>query len=373
MPLCIIIATTLWLTSGTTNLLAQKTEDSVDTITLAAKEHGVEVQVPASWKLVRQADAAMVFGLAIPNDDPKLEAGVKCEIANGPENLDEYRTRIDRRAQRQRVPGVSLKSNDIRNNDDSEWLISHWTFEPKDKPVIHDLELRLIANDQLYLFTLRAPDPVFEAMRPQLEKLVATAKFTLPETGLELSKDGFCVQKKFRFGLRLPEGWRPSFPLSAESLFWATAKPHGIWNDNLLVIASKAQPLDLEALAEKVPDQLRREDPNCTVKSCQRVTQGKIGDALETVVETQRGTFRITVLERRYTGRRYNYEIKFTVETETFEKSADALRKSADSFVEFVESQDLKSRGTMTKQNHLRGRTWPGYLWNRTRRRSSVG
>ena len=82
------------------------------------------------------------------------------------------------------------------------------------------------------------------------------------------------------------------------------------------------------------------------MKSCQRVPQGEIGDALETVVETQRGPFRITVLERRYPGRRYNYEIKFTVMTETFEQSADALRESADSFVEFLAPQDLKGGAT---------------------------
>jgi hypothetical protein len=76
------------------------------------------------------------------------------------------------------------------------------------------------------------------------------------------------------------------------------------------------------------------------------VTQGKAGDALETVVETQRGPFRITVLERRYSGHRYNYEIKFTVASEMFETSAEALRRSADSFVEFVEPRDAKAGTT---------------------------
>lgn len=338
---------TLWLTIGPASLLpALDREGPDDPVTLTVKEFGVEVQVPPSWKLVTKADEAMVFGLSIPNDDPHLEAGIKCEIGPAPENLDEYRTRIDRRAERQRVPGVTLKSNEVCKSEDGQRLVTHWNYEPKNKPVIHDLEVRIIANDQLYIFTLRAPDPVFDTLRPQFESLVAATKFTPTETGLELTKDGYCVQKKFRFGLKLPDGWKPSFPLSNESLFWATAKPKGIWNDNLLVIASKVQPLDLEALAEALPTKLREEDPNCTVKSCRRVTQGKLGDALETVVETQRGPFRITVLERRYTGRRYNYEIKFTISSETFEKNADALRKSADTFVEFVVPQDLKSGAT---------------------------
>jgi hypothetical protein len=314
--------------------------------TLSVIDYGVEVEVPTSWKLVSKADEAMVFGFSIANDDPTLEAGVKCEIGPAPETLDEYRTRIDRRAERQKVPGVSLKRNEVVKSDSSERLVTEWNYEPKGRPIVHDFELRLIRNDQLYIFTLRAPDPVFDSLRPRLETLVAAAKFTPPVTGLELTKDGYCVQNKFRFGLKLPDGWRPSFPLSNESLFWATSKPNGIWNDNLLVIASKAQPLDLEALAEALPDKLREEDPQCTVKSCKRVTQGKLGDALETVVETSRGPFKITVLERRYTGRRYNYEIKFTVTSETFEQSADALRKSADTFVEFVAPQDPKSGAT---------------------------
>ncbi len=312
----------------------------------AVKEFGLAVQVPVAWKLVAKAKDALAFGFAIPSDNPLHQAGVKCEIANAPESLDEYRQRIDRRAAREQRGGLSLDTNEVRKDDSGERLVTLWNFEPKGRPIVHDLEVRAIAQDQLYLFTLRAPDPVFAALRPQFDKLVASAKFTPPETGLEVTKDGFCVQKKFRFGLKLPDNWKPSFPLSNESLFWATAKPQGIWNDNLLVIATKVQPLDLEALAEQVPAKLRQEDANCTVKSCQRVAQGKIGDALETVVETARGPFRITVLERRYTGRRYNYEIKFTVTSETFEKSADELRKSADSFVEFIAPQDLKGSAT---------------------------
>jgi hypothetical protein len=317
-----------------------------DLTTLAIKEYGIELQMPPGWNLVAKAQDAMVFGVSIPNDDPLQIAGLKCEIAAAPEALEEFRTRIDRRAARERVSGLSLAKNEIERNDGAERLATLWNFETKSGTVVHDLEIRRIAHQQLYTFTLRAPEPAFEPLRAEFEKLVTTAKFTPPETGLELTQDGFCVQKKFRFGLRLPEGWRPSFPLSKESLFWATAKPKGIWNDNLLVIASKARPLDLEAMAEQIPAQLREEDPGCVVKSCRRVPQGQLGGALETVVETQRGPFRITVLERRYPGRRYNYEIKFTVESETFQRSADALRESADSFVEFLAPQDLKDSAT---------------------------
>jgi hypothetical protein len=318
-------------------------EDEI--VTLSVPDYGVEVQLPAVWKLVAKGDEMMVFGYSIPNDAMELEAGVKCEIGTAPETLDEYRVRIDRRAERQRTPGVSLKRNAVARTEVGERLETEWNYEPPNRPLIHDLEIRRIEHDQLYIFTLRAPHPVFDSLRPQFEALLVGAKFSPPNTGLELTKEGYCVQKKFRFGLKLPEGWRPSFPLSNESLFWATSKPRGIWNDNLLVIASKSQPIDLEELAETLPRGLKKEDPECTVKSCKRVTQGKTGDALETVVETQRGPFRITVLERRYAGHRFNYEIKFTVASEVFEKCAGDLRRSADSFVEYVDAQDA-SAGT---------------------------
>ena len=336
----------LWFGQMAAAFLEKDPDKPSELAVLSVPEYGVEVQAPSHWRLVAKAQDSLVLGLSIPNEDALQAAGAKCEIGPAPESLDEYRWRIDRRAAREQVPGLSLATNQVVKGEDGERLVTLWNYETKDRGTVHDLELRLISHEQLYTFTLRAPDPTFDSVREPFEKLVATTRFSPPDTGLELTEDGYCVQNKFRFGLKLPKDWKPSFPLSNESLFWATSKPKGIWNDNLLVIASKAAPLDLEALAEALPGKLREEDPQCTVKSCKRVTQGKLGDALETVVETSRGPFHITVLERRYTGRRYNYEIKFTVTSETFEQSADALRKSADSFVEFVAPQDLKGGAT---------------------------
>src|SRR5262245_13149353 len=84
----------------------QEDQNEQEWTTLSLKEYEVEVQVPASWKLVSKADEAMVFGFSIPNETKELEAGIKCEIGPAPETLDEYRTRIDRRAERQRASGV---------------------------------------------------------------------------------------------------------------------------------------------------------------------------------------------------------------------------------------------------------------------------
>ncbi len=42
----------------------------------------------------------------------------------------------------------------------------------------------------------------------------------------------------------------------------------------------------------------------------------------------------MTVLERRFRGERFDYEVKFTVESKRFDELAPALRKSLDSFDE---------------------------------------
>jgi hypothetical protein len=52
------------------------------------------------------------------------------------------------------------------------------------------------------------------------------------------------------------------------------------------------------------------------------------------VVRTRRGPFSMTVLERRFRSGRFDYEVKFTVESERFDALAPTLRKSLDSFEE---------------------------------------
>ena len=174
MLLCPSVASAIVLALVSPVLLSADERDSSrrdEATTLSNKEYGIEVEVPASWKLVSKAVEAMVFGFSIPNDDPTLEAGVKCEIGPAPETLDEYRTRIDRRAERQKVPGVSLKQNEVVKTDTGERLVTEWNYEPKDRPIVHDFEVRVIRNDQLYIFTLRAPGPLFPVLRPQFESL----------------------------------------------------------------------------------------------------------------------------------------------------------------------------------------------------------
>ncbi len=121
---------------------------------------------------------------------------------------------------------------------------------------------------------------------------------------------------------------------SSVALLFADGPPHGIWSDNLLVLAHDRQRTDLAELARELPGQLRREEPGCEVLSCKVIPRGK-AEALETVVRTRRGPFSMTVIEWRFRGDRFDYEVKFTVESERFERQVPGFRKSFESFREF--------------------------------------
>ncbi len=120
---------------------------------------------------------------------------------------------------------------------------------------------------------------------------------------------------------------------SEVALLYANGPAHGIWSDNVLVLAHPHRAVDLRSWRRLSPTGLREAEPNCEVLSCKVIKQGKV-DALETVVRTKRGPFSMTVLERRFRGERFDYEVKFTVESKRFDDLAPALRKSLDSFDE---------------------------------------
>jgi hypothetical protein len=187
----------------------------------------------------------------------------------------------------------------------------------------------------MYTFILNVDDATYPAARPAFDALVNSAAFSPPNTGADLlaAKSNRWVQREFKFAIDLPDGWKPVLAPSEVALLFANAPAKGIWSDNLLVLAQPHRPTDLNELARELPDQLRREEPNCEVLACKVTKQGD-REALETVVRTRRGPFSMTVLERRFRGGRFDYEVKFTVESERFDALAPALRKSLDSFDE---------------------------------------
>ena len=178
-------------------------------------------------------------------------------------------------------------------------------------------------------------DSVYAIARPAFDALVAATWFAPPNTGADLlaKASNRWVQREYKFALDLPAGWSPSLAPSEVALLFANGPPHGVWSDNLLVLAHPHGKTDLKELAREYPGLLKHEDPTCELVSCKIINQGK-DEALETVVQTRRGPFSMTVIERRFVGSRFDYEVKYTLESKRFDALAPVLRKSLDSFKE---------------------------------------
>ena len=253
----------------------------------------------------------------------------------GAENLDEYRTRIDKSARDRGRQSGKLASNRLIKDSRGERLETTWEFHPSSGGFWHEVTVRVIAHRQLYSFILNVEDARYAAARPAFDALIAATAFSAPNTGADLlSKPANrWVQREYKFALDLPDGWSPVLAPSEVALLFGSGPAHGVWSDNVLVLAHPHGKTDLDEQAKELPDQLKREDANCEILSIKVVTQGK-DKALETVVRTRRGPFSMTVIERRFRGSRYDYEVKYTLESKRFDAMAPLLRKSLDSFRE---------------------------------------
>lgn len=308
---------------------------ATDTALFDAPKFGVKVTLPKDWPIAVREEEDRVFVAMIRQKDPERPGVVACELGLAPETLDEYRTRIEGNAKRGSRPGGKLTRNEVVKGPKGERLETSWEFRPASGVLWHELIVRLIDHRQMYTFTLNVDDDSYPRVRPLFDALVASAELSPPNTGADLlaKATNRWVQREFKFALDLPEEWRPVLAPSEVALFFANGPASGIWSDNVLVLAQPHRPLNLKELAQQLPDQLQKVEPNCEVLSCEVVKQGD-REALETVVRTQRGPFSMTVLERRFRGDRFDYEVKYTVESKRFEALAPKLRKSLDSFGE---------------------------------------
>jgi hypothetical protein len=302
-----------------------------------APKYGVKATIPADWSIAAREEGDRVFVALVPQADPDRPGVVACELGLAPESLDEYRTRIDGNAKRGRRPGATLARNEVvKEKGRADRLESLWEFRPASGGLWRELSVRVIANRQMYTFILNVDDAAYPKARPAFDALVGSAEFSPPNTGADLltPKSNRWVQREFRFAIDLPEGWRPALAPSEVALLFANGPAKGVWSDNLLVLAQPHRPTDLKALARELPDRLRGEEPNCEVLSCKVIARPGGGEALETVVRTRRGPFSMTVLEHRFRGDRFDYEVKFTLESQRFDALLPAMKKSLESFTE---------------------------------------
>jgi len=300
-----------------------------------APKYGVTTQIPKAWPVAVHEEDDRVFVAIIPQNELDRAGVAACELGLAPESLDEYRTRIDATAKRNGRPNGKLVSNQVIKDGRGERLETIWEFHPNAGGFWREVSVRVVAHRQLYTFILNVEDSVYAKVRPAFDALVIATKFSPPNTGADLlvKPANRWIQREYKFALDLPEGWSPALAPSEVALLFANGPPHGVWSDNLLVLASPHRDVDLPELAKQLPERLRQEDPHCEVLSCKVVPQGK-AEALETVVRTRRGPFSMTVIERRFRGGRCDYEVKYTVESQRFDQLVPKFRESFDSFRE---------------------------------------
>ena len=300
-----------------------------------APKYGLSAKIPAAWKIVEREKDERIFVAIVPQPGFGSPGVAACELATAPETLDDYRTRIDRTAERGNRPDAKLATNRIVKDARGHHLETVWESHPAAGGFWREVTIRVIANRQLYSFILNVEDSAYKEARPTFDAIVSDAAFSPPDTGADsLAKDANrWLQREYKFALDLPEGWGPVLAPSAVALLFANGPPHGIWSDNLLVLAHPRRELDLDELARDLPDRLRDEEPGCEIVTCKVVPFGK-AKALETIARTRRGPFSMTVIEWRFPGDRFDYELKFTAESDRFEKQVPAFRKSLRSFRE---------------------------------------
>jgi hypothetical protein len=309
---------------------------AANTAEFDAPKFGLKANLPDDWPIAVREKDDRVFVALIQQDDRDRPGVVACELGLAPESLDEYRTRIDTNAAKSGKPGGKLVRNEVVDDpkSKSKRLETVWEFRPGGK-LWHERSVRVIANRQLYTFILNVDDATYARVKPAFEALLDSVVFTPPNTGadrVDETKNRW-RQREFLFAVDLPQGWAPALAPDEIALFYANGPSHGIWADNVLVLAHPKRDLDLAELRTLLPAALRKEDPDCEILSCEVVKQGET-DALETVVRTRRGPFSMTILERRFSGDRFDYEVKYTVESQRFDALSPSLRKSLDSFSE---------------------------------------
>jgi hypothetical protein len=300
-----------------------------------APKYGLTTRIPKAWKIAEHEKEDRVFVAMVPQPafgSPGLAA---CELALAPESLEDYRTRIDQIAERGGRPNAKLATNRRIKDPRGERLETIWEIHPLSGGLWREVTVRVVANRQLYAFILNVEDSAYKEARTAFDALVAATTFTPPNTGADMLSrpENRWLQREYKFAIDLPGGWSPVLAPSSVALLFANGPPHGVWSDNLLILAHAHRDADLPELAKELPQQLRREEPGCEVISCKIVPQGR-GQALETIARTRRGPFSMTVIEWRFRGERFDYEVKFTVESDRFDRLAPAFRKSFESFRE---------------------------------------
>lgn len=302
--------------------------------------YGIRTSFPAAWPIAAREKDEMVFVCQIPQPERPDRPGVfACEIAIAPENLEEYRTRIEKNAQRGNARG-ELVVNEIRPavpDGLPERLETIREFRLPDGETWRELSFLIIRGRHMYTFILNVEVSTMKKVRTSFEKAVAATGYSTPDSGADRimgAPTNRWIQSEYQFVVDLPEGWAALLAPREVAILYANAPPKGIWADNMLILAAKKGSSDYARLAETLPADLENVDPTCKVRFSRVIRTKDDRQALETVVDVKRGPFAMTIHEWRFRGERYDYELKFTVETPGYEALKPGLIKCFESFAE---------------------------------------
>lgn len=310
---------------------------------IAVKRYGVEVKTLSTWLPVVREQDDRAFVLLLPQPEQMRPAVVACEIAVAPSELEQYQIRISENdsSRRQLLHNrlETISTQEIAKDPSTRSTVPHqlsclWKFQTEDQGTWFELKIYRIENNQLYTFILNAHETYFPIFEPNFRIMNRTAVFQPPETGLRLLPGGYWMQRDYHFGMKLPKCWKPSFPVSKRATFFASGKIHDVFADNLIVVARQHETLDFNALIESFPEKIAAADQRAKIIRSTRVNL-KNHQGVESVIETQRGPFRIMILQRRIQGSRLNFDIIFTVLADEFKCLEPYIIESADSFTEF--------------------------------------
>lgn len=305
--------------------------------------YGLKTRLPKEFPLLAREKNEYVFVCEIPQEKfPERPGILACELAIAPESLEEYRSRIEGNARRGNRMGELTRNTISPKSVDGlpERLESVWEFRLPNGEIWHEITIRLLRGKHLYSFILNIEDENLKSARPSLDAVIRASRFSIPDSGatqvLGASTNRW-IQTEFQFVVDLPKDWSPLLAPNEAALLYANGKPKGIWADNMLILATKAEKIDYEELSRTFARDLEIAEPGCRVLKCEVIRNQKGDQILETQVQVERGPFSMTILEWRFPGKRYNYELKFTIETSRFEELRTEMQKCFESFLELSE------------------------------------
>ena len=316
-----------------------------------APRFGIRVRVPQAWDLVDWNRGDRAFELDLPQDSGSLVGHVRCTVGPATGTLEQLERRYVSQgdaAVTETAPSRRLLEHRIEALDDHETaaalserfrrrLVVAWSYKDAKGRRWGERRIHVADADVAFTFTLDSDEAHFDAYAADFEEMFAGAVVQPWKSPLTGPADGFWLQPEFRFALKLPTGWRPSFGPNERVLLYAVGATHDDHFDHLSVQAAPLPARSPEQLRETIPVDVRRSDPGAEV-TCTLVQQGQ-GRALETIVRTTRGGMPIVVVERRFATKVRNYEVKLTCAAAEFARREAEFRAVLDTFVEVPLSQ----------------------------------